>query len=79
MVKLKRSPHHRPSGTGGLKRFVVALFIFLGCVGVLASFFLLSKLGPKKVDYNALNSNAEMSVEAKALRLESIHFEVEFE
>jgi len=79
MVKLKRSPHHRPSGTGGLKRFVVALFIFLGCVGVLASFFLLSKLGPKKVDYNVLNSNTEVSAEAKALRLESIQFEVEFE
>ncbi len=79
MVKLKRSPSQRPSETGGLKRFVVALFIFLGCVGVLASFFLLSKLGPKKVDYNSLISNTEMAVEAKALQLESIQFEVEFE
>ena len=79
MVKLKRSPSQRPSETGGLKRFVVVLFIFLGCVGVLASFFLLSKLGPKQVDYNSLISNTEMPAEAKALRFESIQFEVEFE
>lgn len=80
MVNLKKSPAPRRSyEPSGLKRFFVALLIFVGCAGVLALFWFLSQLGPKQVDYRALNANVEISAEAKALREQSLEFEAQFE
>jgi formylglycine-generating enzyme required for sulfatase activity len=80
MVNLKKSSTYRRSHeTSGLKRFLIVLLIFMGCAGVLGLFWFLSQLGPKAVDYGALNVNVEVSSEAKALREHSIEFEAQFE
>ena len=80
MVHLKKSSSSRRSHeTSGLKRFMIALLIFMGCAGVLVLFWFLSQLGPKQVDYRALNTNVEVSAEAKALREQSIEIEAQFE
>ncbi|CAA6676521.1 Unannotated [Lentimonas sp. CC4] len=80
MVHLKKSsPPRRSHETSGLKRFMLTLFIFLGCAGVLALFWFLSQLGPKEVDYRTLNTKTEVSVEAQAMRKQSIELEAQFE
>ena len=80
MVHLKKSsPSRRSHETSGLKRFMVALLIFSASAGVLALFWFLSQLGPKEVDYRKLSTNVEISVEAKAMREQSIELEAQFE
>jgi tetratricopeptide (TPR) repeat protein len=80
MVHLKKSsPSRRSHETSGLKRIMLAILIFLGCAGVLALFWFLSQLGPKQVDYRALNTKVEISAETKAMREQSIELEAQFE
>lgn len=80
MVKFKKSsPPRRSHLKSGFKRALVVSAILLGCVMVLVGFWLLSKLGPKDVDYKTPTTKVEMTTEAKALRDQSVEMEAKFE
>jgi len=79
MVHLKKSLSSRRSyETSGLKRFMVVLLIVMACLGVLALFWVLSQFGPKEVDYSAPTADVEISIEAIALREQSVEVESQF-
>jgi tetratricopeptide (TPR) repeat protein len=80
MVHLKKSLTSRRSyESSGLKRFMIVLLIVIACTGVLGLFWFLSQFGPKEVDYSAITADVEISVEAKALREQSLEVEAQFE
>ncbi|MEZ7843963.1 MAG: hypothetical protein QMB33_07715, partial [Opitutales bacterium] len=80
MVHLKKSSSSRRSyETSGLKRFMIVLLIIIACTAVLGLFWFLSQFGPKEVDYSARTAAVEISVEATALREQSVEVEAQFE
>ena len=80
MVHLKKSHSSRRSyETSGLKRFMIVLLIVMACMGVLGLFWFLSQFGPKEVDYSAPTADVGISVEANALREQSLEVEAQFE
>ena len=80
MVHLKKSLTSRRSyETSGLKRFMIVLLIVIACTGVLGLFWFLSQFGPKEVDYSAPTADVGISVEANALREQSLEVEAQFE
>lgn len=80
MVHLKKSSSSRRSyETSGLKRFMIVLLIIIACTAVLGLFWFLSQFGPKEVDYSVRTAAVEISVEATALREQSVEVEAQFE
>ena len=76
----KKSTERRLSHeTSALKRFFQIVLIAVLAVGVLAGFWLLTKLGPQDVDYRKMNQRVEVSEELLALKAESIKLEAQFE
>lgn len=80
MVHLKKSSSSRRSyESSGFKRVMIALLIITSCSAILGLFWFLSQFGPKEVDYRERTADVEISVEAIALRKESIQVETQFE
>jgi tetratricopeptide (TPR) repeat protein len=65
--------------SGGSKRFVAALLLVLGGVGVLAFCWFLSQRGAQKADYEGLGKRVEISPEVLALHEESLQSEAQFD
>tara|TARA_B110000285_G_scaffold38717_1_gene42042 strand:+ start:2238 stop:3926 length:1689 start_codon:yes stop_codon:yes gene_type:complete len=58
---------------------MIVLLIVMACTGVLGLFWFLSQFGPKEVDYSAPTADVGISVEANALREQSLEVEAQFE
>ena len=65
--------------SGGLKRFISALLVVLGGVGVLAFCWFLSQLGAQKAGYQGLGKRVETQSEVLALHEESLESEAQFD
>jgi tetratricopeptide (TPR) repeat protein len=72
------APFH-PAARGRRGGAGLRVLVVLACVAVLALFWLLSRLGPRDVDYRELPKAAEVSPELRAVEAESVKFENEFE
>jgi tetratricopeptide (TPR) repeat protein len=80
MAFFKKSPHrHSSHQTSGLKKFFFGLMVALFALGILGGFWLLSQLGPKDVDFRNFDFTTEVPESVKALQVESIELEAQFE
>ena len=80
MAKFKNKSRPRlPNETGPLRKFVVVLLVLVLTALVLGGFWLLSKMGPRNVDYRELAANAEVPEEVLALNEQSMELEAQFE
>ena len=60
--------------------FIRASLIFIGCISVLLVFWLLSSLGPKDVDFEAIDTSQYETTDAmRELQAKSLDFEGDFE
>lgn len=76
----KNSRRHRlPHERSPLKTVAFVLGAILLCAGVLAGFWLLSKMGPQDVDYSVINESPEVSEELAQMQAESLDLEAKFE
>lgn len=80
MAKLKNRQRPRlPHESSPLRKGLIALLFIVAAVMVLGGFWLLSKMGPRDVDFRDLNTGVEISEDVLALNEQSIELEIQFE
>jgi hypothetical protein len=75
----KSSPLHSSRGKSGFRRSIIIVLSILCGIAILVGFWFLSQLGPKEVDYSKLKKELVVSDEVKALKVQSVEMEAQFE